>query len=389
MPEKRPKTSPAWAALLAPVLISESACTDRNAEAPKAPTPVAVATAALGPEALTLAGLGHVQGLMTASARAQTNGQILSISFVEGQTVREGTPLAQIDPRPLQATLDQDMAALARNQAALANARDSLTRSAPLVDQGLASAQQVESYRSQVAQLTAAIAGDRALIQRDRLALAYAPIRAPITGITGIRLIDPGNVVSPNDATGLVTVTQIQPIAIVFTLPQSEISAIRATVDAAGPAGVDVTALAQANETAIDRGRLLTIDNRVDPSTGMIALKAIFPNARRQLWPGQQVTARVTLTQARAVTVPASAIQTNSQGAFVWIVGKPGTVTIRQVTTGPQLGDRFIVTQGLSGGETVVTDGQFALRPNMRVTVAKPDTVPLRADDPARLGLQP
>jgi len=377
-------------AVVLPALLLTSACTGRDTAEATVPTPVAVATATLGPHAMTLSGLGHVQGLMTASARAQTSGQILSVSFVEGQTVRADMPLARIDPRPLQAMLAQSMAALARDQAALANARDNVARSAPLVEQGLASVQQVETYRSQAAQLAAAIAGDRALIQRDRLALAYATIRAPITGITGIRLIDPGNVVSPNDATGIVTVTQIQPIAVIFTVPQSAIAAIRAAMVTAGPTGLHVAALAQADESPLDQGHLITIDSRVDAGTGMIALKAIFPNANRQLWPGQQITARVTLQQTRAVTVPASAIQNNPNGSFVWIVGKPGRVSIRQVKTGPQLGDRVVIAKGLSGGETVVTDGQFALRPDTRVTVAgSANTAPLKSDNPATLGLQP
>ena len=386
--EKWPGESRRLITLLLPGLMVTSACGGGKAPSPTAPTPVAVATATLGPEALTLSGLGHVQGLMTASARAQTGGQLVSVNFVEGQPVRAGTPLAQIDPRPLQATLAQAMAALARDQAALANARDNLARSAPLVEQGLASAQQVETYRSQAAQLAAAIAGDRAQIQRDRLALAYATVRAPITGITGIRLIDPGNVVSPNDATGIVTVSQVQPIAALFTVPQSAIAAIRTAVAASGPSGVEIVALAQENEEPIDHGRLLTIDNRIDPGTGTIALKAIFPNANRQLWPGQQITARLILSRNRAVTLPASAIQNNSKGTFVWIVGKTGTVTLRQVATGPQLGDRIIIARGVSGGETVVTDGQFALRPGARVAIAGHGGA-LKSDNPARLGLQP
>lgn len=376
------------------ILATLAGCTAQAApDAAKAPVPVAVAIAARGPQALTLSGLGHVQGLDTASARAQTSGQILSVSFTEGQSVAAGQPLAQIDPRPLQATVAQDMAALARDRAALANAQDNVTRSAPLVSQGLASAQQVEAYRSQAAQLAAAVAGDRAAIQRDRLTLAYTVIRAPIAGVTGVRQVDPGNIVSPTDATGIVTVAQVQPIAIVFTLPQSAITSIRAAMDAAGAAGVGVDALAQGGGQVLDHGRLLVIDNHVDDASGTVTLKAIFPNAVRRLWPGQLVTAQVTLGKAPdAVTVPASAIQNSPGGSYVWIVGADGAVAMRPVVTGARLDNRFIITSGLKGGEKVVTDGQFGLTKGAHVRIdrvgAQGAAQPLRADNPDALGLQ-
>ncbi len=378
--------------LLLGVSAAVAGCSARAAPEGKKPSvPVSVTSAALGPQALTLSGLGHVQGLDTASARAQTSGQILSVSFSEGQTVRAGQPLAQIDPRPLQAALAQDEAAIARDRAALANASDNVTRSAPLVSQGLASAQQVEGYKSQAAQLAAAVAGDRATAERDRLTLAYTTIRAPIAGVIGVRQIDPGNVVGPSDANGIATIAEIQPIAVMFNLPQSAITQVRAAMAAAGSVGLGVDALAQGDGQVLDHGCLTVIDNRIDDANGTVTLKAVFPNARKLLWPGELITARVTLgDEAKAVTVPASAVQRNPSGTYVWTVAANGTASIQPVATGPRLADRIIIVRGLAGGERVVTDGQFGLSPGARVTIAGngPTSPRLKADDPERLGLQ-
>lgn len=357
----------------------------------KSAVPVTVEAAMVGPQAMTLSGLGHVQGLNTAVARAQTSGQLLSILFTEGQTVNSGQPLAQIDPRPLQAALAQDEAALARDRAAQANASDSLKRSAPLVAQGLASAQQVDGYKSQAAGLAAAMAGDRAAIERDRLTLAYATIRAPISGVIGVRQIDPGNVVSPSDPTGIATIAQIQPIAVMFTLPQSAVTGIRAAMEAVGASGLGVDALAQGDGQLLDHGSLTVIDNHIDDASGTVTLKAVFPNAGKLLWPGELITARVTLgSNASAVTVPASAIQRNPSGTYVWAISATGVASMRPVATGPRLGDRIIISRGLAGGERVVTDGQFGLSPGARVTIASssPTPHPLKMDDPDRLGIQ-
>jgi multidrug efflux system membrane fusion protein len=353
--------------------------------------PVTVAIAEEGDQPLTLAGLGHVQGLNTAAARAQISGQILRVSFSEGQSVQAGQPLAQIDPRPLQATLAQDDATIARDRAALANANDNVTRSSPLVSQGLASAQQVEAYRSQAAQLSATVAGDRAAIQRDRLTLGYATIRAPITGITGVRLIDPGNIVGPNDAGGIVTIAQVQPIAALFTLPQAAIGQVRAALAGAGAGGLAVEALTQDGSSVLDHGRLIVIDNRIDDASGTVTLKAVFPNAARLLWPGELITARIALgVQPHAVTVPASAIQRNPSGAYVWLFNAKGIATMRPVSVGATIGNRIAIAHGLVGGEQVVTDGQFGLTSGARVHVAQAGstTAPVKSDNPDTLGIQ-
>jgi multidrug efflux system membrane fusion protein len=353
--------------------------------------PVTVALAESGNQPVTLAALGHVQGLNTAAARAQINGQILRVSFAEGQSVQAGQPLAQIDPRPLQAALAQDEATLARDRAALANANDNVTRTSPLVSQGLASAQQVEAYRSQAAQLSATVAGDGAAIQRARLTLGYATIRSPISGITGVRLIDPGNIVGPNDAGGIVTIAQVQPIAALFTLPQSAIGQVRTALASAGGGGLAVDALTQDGSAVLDHGRLIVIDNRVDDASGTITLKAVFPNASRLLWPGELMTARIVLgIQPHAVTVPASAIQRNSSGDYVWLVSAKGAATKRPVSLGMTIGDRVVIAHGLVGGEQVVTDGQFGLTSGVKVSVAQAGstTAPVKSDRPDTLGIQ-
>jgi multidrug efflux system membrane fusion protein len=365
-------------------------CTTRIAKAaPEAP--VTLATAQEGDQPLALTGLGHVQGLNTATAKAQTGGQILQVSFAEGQTVQAGQPLARIDPRPLQAALAQDEATLARDRAAFADATDDLTRSSPLVAQGLASAQQVEAYRSRAAQLSATLAGDRATIERDQLTLGYATIRAPISGITGLRLVDPGNVVSPNDPGGIVTIAQVQPIAVLFTLPQAAIGQIRSALASTKDGGLTVDALAQDGGAILDRGTLTVIDNRVDDASGTVTLKAVFPNAARLLWPGELIAARITLGfQPHAVTVPASAIQRNPAGAFVWLVNANGTASTRPIVTGMTIGNRAVVAQGLAGGERVIVDGQFGLTPGARVRIAQTGSgvTAIKSDDPDTLGIQ-
>jgi multidrug efflux system membrane fusion protein len=239
--------------------------------------------------------------------------------------------------------------------------------------------------------LAATVAGDRAIIQRDRLTLGYATIRAPITGITGVRLIDPGNIVGPNDAGGIVTIAQVQPIAVLFTLPQAAIGQVRAALASAGGGGLAVDALTQDGSSVLDHGRLVVIDNRIDDASGTVTLKAVFPNASRLLWPGELITARIILgVQPHTVTIPASAIQRNPSGAFVWLVNAKGTATMRPVSAGMTIGNRIVIAHGLVGGEQVVTDGQFGLTSGARVRIAQAGstTASAKSDDPDTLGIQ-
>lgn len=355
------------------------------------PAPVTVAVVETGAQPMIVTGLGHVQGFNTAVARAQTSGQLIRVHFAEGQGVRAGQPLAEIDPRPLQATLAQDMSTLARDRAALVNAQDQVKRYAPLVAQGLASAQQVETFRAQAAQLAATVTGDQATIARDQLTLGYTTIRAPIAGVTGVRLVDVGNVVSPADQAGLVTIAQVQPIAVTFTLPQASIGEVRAALSKTGKVGLPVEAVGEGQGGKLDQGRLSVVDNRIDPTSGSILLKALFPNGKRLLWPGQLITARLTLgVSPDTVTVPASAVQRGPKGTYVWIVDPQGKAAMHPVAMGRTLGERIAVAKGLNGGERVITDGQFGLQAGqlVRIVPASTQAAPIKSDNPDQLGIR-
>jgi multidrug efflux system membrane fusion protein len=350
-------------------------CTQRPSHDAKStkPVPVAVTQVASGdtPDALT--GLGQVQAFNTAIARAEVSGQIVKVAFTEGQQVAKGALIAEIDPRPLQATLAQDEANVARDQAALTNAQAVLARDTQVSPQGLVSEQQVQAQQSQVAQLKATVAADQAAAQRDRVQLEFASVRAPISGVTGLRLIDIGNLVGPTDPQGLVTISQIQPIAVLFTLPQSALPAIRAAMAAAGSKQLEVDALGQGDAgKEIDVGRLALINNQVDQASGTITLKAVFPNAQRLLWPGESVRGRLILgRQADGLTVPTSVIQRGASGTYAWVVAANGAAALRPIQVGETLGDRTVIQGGLKAGETVVTDGQFALTPGAHVTLVQ------------------
>ena len=342
--------------------------------APAKPLPVTTAKVLAGEAPIEEVGLGQVQAFNTAVARAEVSGQIVKVEFVEGQTVHAGSPIAQIDPRPLEATVAQDEANSAKDQAALSDAQILLDRDTPLAAKGLVSAQQLDTQRSLVAQLHGTVAADAAMTRRDKLQLDFASVRSPITGVTGLRLIDVGNLVGPTDPQGLVTITQIQPISVVFTLPQTDVPQIRQAMAAAGPNGLEVDAYAQggAAATPLDKGRLTVLSNQVDLASGTITLKAEFPNAQKVLWPGESIDAHLVLARTpNALTVPSSAIQRDDKGAFVWVVGPGATVSAIRVQAGGQIADRAIVQSGLSAGQEVVTDGQFGLTPGARITRTK------------------
>ena len=371
-------------------------CAGHRAVAPPKSLPVTTAKVLSGEAPIEQVGLGQVQAFNTAIARAQVSGQIVRIQFTEGQTVRAGSPIAQIDARPLEATVAQDEANSAKDQAALSDAMALLGRDTPLAAKGLVSAQQLDTQKSLVAQLRGTVAADAAMTRRDKLQLQYASVRSPITGVTGLRLIDVGNLVGPTDPQGLVTITQIQPISVVFTLPQADVPAIRQAMTGAGPKGLEVDAYAQgqSGSAPLDIGRLTVISNQVDLGSGTITLKAEFPNAQKVLWPGEAIDAHLVLARApNALTVPSSAIQRNDRGAYVWVVGPGPSVSLRPVQPGGQVADRTIVQSGLAAGEEVVTDGQFGLTPGARVTrvSAQPASAAqaLKHPAPEALGLTP
>lgn len=357
--------------------------------------PVVTDRVASGEIPIARTGLGQVQAFTTAVARAQVGGQIVKIEFAEGQPVRQGDPIAQIDPRPFEATVAQDEANIARDQANLANAQADLERYLR-VGTGLISEQQLQTQRSLVGQLKATVAADQAAARRDRITLEFASVRSPISGVTGLRLIDVGNLVGPSDPQGLVTISQIQPIATLFTLPQSDLGPIRTAMVHAGATGLDVEIYPQGDESRrLDVGRLILINNQVNLGSGTITLKATSPNAQKLLWPGEFVDARLILArQAGGLTVPSSVVQRGANGTYAWVVNRDQTVAMRPIRVGEALGRRTVVESGLTAGEEVVTDGQFALTPGAHVTrvahvAARRPAQPLKNTSQDNIGLVP
>jgi membrane fusion protein, multidrug efflux system len=297
---------------------------------------------------------------------AQVNGQLIEVAFHEGEQVKRGQLLAQIDPRPYQAALDEARAALAKDTAQLADARKDLARYVYLEPKRLASQQTVDTQRALVAQLKAQTGADSAAIENAATELSYTRITSPINGRTGIRLVDPGNIVHATDTTGIVVLTQLQPITAIFTLPEDTLEAV---ADAISQGPVEVTALSQGG-TELDRGTVKLIDNQIDQTTGTIRLKAVFPNPKLRLWPGQFVNVRLLVrTDENAVTVPAAALQRGPDGMFVYVVRPDSTVAMQPVTVANESETVAIVTQGLEPGQQVVTTNIFRLQPDARVRV--------------------
>jgi membrane fusion protein, multidrug efflux system len=369
----------AW--LLAPAHASP----ERNA----APDTVAVSTAVVTRQNVPvyLEGLGTVQAFYTVKVTAQVNGQLTDVAFHEGEQVRRGQLLAQIDPRPYQASLDGARAALAKDDAQLAGARKDLARYTFLQPKKLASQQQVDTQKAAVGALEAQMEADRAAIESAATELSYTRITAPIDGRTGMRQMDPGNIVHSTDTGGIVVLTQLQPISAVFTLPENALGAV---ADAMSRGPVQVVALTQGQQ--LDRGTVKLIDNQIDPTTGTIRLKATFPNPKLKLWPGQFVNLRLLVrTDRNALTIPAAALQRGPDGMFVYIVRPDSTVAQQPVTVTGNSETVAVVTQGLEQGQQVVTSNAFRLQPGTAVRVmdsaAKPPTASLGA--PVRASRQP
>lgn len=332
-----------------------------------APASVAVNTAAVvrADVPIYLEGIGTVQAFYTVKVTAQVNGQLTDVAFHEGQQVARGQLLAQIDPRPFQAALDGARAALAKDDAQLADARKDLARYVYLEPKKLASQQQVDTQHAQVGELEAQTAADRAAIESAATQLSYTRITAPIAGRTGIRNVDPGNIVHAADTNGIVVLTQLQPITAIFTLPEDSLEPVAGAM-AQGP--VAVAALAQGQE--LGRGTVQLIDNQIDQTTGTIRLKAVFPNQKLELWPGQFINLRLLVrTDRNALTIPAAALQRGPDGMFVYIVRPDSTVAMQPVTVANDSESTAIVTQGLEVGQQVVTSNLFRLQPGAPVRV--------------------
>jgi len=340
------------------------------AAAHTAPPAIAVDTAAVAHSdvPIYLSGLGTVQAFYTVTVTARVDGELETIAFNEGQTVHKGDLLAQIDPRPNQAALDQAVATKAKDAAQLVNAKRDLERYTILQPQDLASKQTVDTARAMVDQLSAQLQVDQAMIDNARTQLAYTRITSPIEGRTGIRLVDPGNIVHAAATTGIVVVTQVQPISVIFTLPEEDLAAVT-TALAAGP--VNVTTVSRDGGTELDQGTLTLVDNEIDQPTGTAKLKATFANAHNTLWPGQFVNARVLVrTLHDALTVPSTAIQLGPNGPFIYVVKPDSTVEVRQLKVGDESGALTVVTAGLALSEHVVTSNQYRLQAGVHVRAA-------------------
>ena len=345
----------------------------RHAAEPSAapPVPVTAAQAHKGDVPIVLEGLGTVTPLNTATIHTQVQGTLDSVDFVEGQEVKPGDVLAKIDPRVFEAQVDQAEAALARDQATLKNSQADLARTQPLAARGFATQQLLDTQNSQVAQGQGTVALDKAALEAAQTQLSYTTITAPFDGITGIRRIDPGNIVHPTDANGLVILTQLKPISIVFILPSADIPDVQKAI-ASGEASVD--AYDAANQRKLDHGRLMLIDNQVDASTGTVRLKASFPNEKKDLWPGSFVNIHLTIAiRHEAVTVPLTAVLQGPSGAFVYIVDANHVVSVGNVKAGQSREGKVLIDQGLSGDETVVTAGQYRLTPGISVEAVPDD----------------
>jgi multidrug efflux system membrane fusion protein len=380
MTGKRRSLRGAWVVILVLLLAAAGAAvyflqpsdaprpTGRRGIDPTRPTPVVVATAKTGDINIYLNGLGTVTPLGTVTVRSRVDGELLRVVFTEGQLVKAGDLLAEIDPRPFQAQLTQVEGQMARDQALLANARIDVERYRTLYAQDSIAKQQVDTQEALVRQYEGTVKFDQGQIDNIRLQLTYSRITAPVSGRLGLRLVDSGNIVRSGDANGLVVITQIQPIAAVFTIPQDRLPAVLARLRAGR--AIEVEAYDREQKVKLASGRLLTADNQIDPATGTIKLKAQFPNEDGSLFPNQFINLRLHLdTRREATIVPSAAVQRGVQGTFVYVLKEDKTVALRPVKVGASEGENVMVDSGVSPGEVVVVEGSDRLRDGAKAEV--------------------
>ena len=335
------------------------------------PTPVSATKPHKANVPVYLNGLGNVTAFYTVTVRSRVDGQLMSIAFREGETVKQGQVLAEIDPRPFEVQLQQAQGTLARDTATLANAKLDLQRYTDLLAQDAIPKQQLDTQRTTVAQMEGNIRTDDANVNNARLQLTYAKITAPISGTIGLRLVDPGNIVRASDNGGLLVITQLQPISTLFTIPEDALPQVMARIRAGVRLTVD--AFNRDNSKKLASGYLLTVDNQIDSSTGTSKLKAVFENKDNSLFPNQFVNVRLLVnTEQNQLVIPTAAVQRGQQGPFVYVVGEDSKVQIRPVDAGPADGDNTVIKKGLTLDDLVVTDGIDRLQNGSQVRVRKP-----------------
>src|SRR5216684_2744647 len=343
---------------------------------PAVPVKIAAVTKADFPVYLT--GLGTVQGFNTVLVRTRVDGQINRIAFQEGQFVKEGDTLVEIDPRPFQAALDQATAKKAQDEANLANANLDLQRYTKLGE--FATRQQTDTQRSTVAQLTAQIAADDAAISNAQTQLDYTQVKSPITGVAGLRQVDIGNIVNASTQTGIVTIAQIEPIAVIFTAPEEQLPYIN---EGQSAQPLKVIAITTDGKKPLAEGTLSVVNNQVDTSSGTIRLKAVFDNKNHALWPGQSVSTRLLVkTLKDATVVPDDAIQHSTDGLYAYVVNQENKAELRKVKVSQSIDGHSVVDKGLSPGQQVITSGQYKVQPGTLVSTA------VASSDPAQPGVE-
>ena len=353
----------------APEGAADSATTAAPAAGP--PIPVTVATVQKADFPVYLNGLGTVQPYQTVTVRSRVDGQIIKVDFLQGRMVKEGDVLVQIDPRPYQAALDQALAKKAQDEATLANAKRDLDRYTSLASKDFASRQQVDTQQAMVEQLTAQVAGDEAAIENAQTQLSYTTIKAPLTGRTGFRTVDTGNIVHATDQNGIVTIVQLQPISVVFTAPEEDVPRIDRALEGGT---VPVKALSSDGLRTIAEGRLALFNNEVDQASGTISMKATFANTDNALWPGLSVATRLLVdTLKQVVVVPDDAVQHGPNGLYAFIVGADNKVAVQPIKVSHGGEGVSVVEQGLTPGQKVVVAGQYRLQPG---SVVEPGEAP-------------
>ncbi len=347
-----------------PFAETEKPAQQAKAKRPPAAVPVTTTPVARTDFPVYLTGIGTVQGFNTVVVRTRVDGQIVRIAFTEGQFVKKGDVLAEIDPRPFQAALDQAIAKKAQDEATLHNATLDLQRYTKLGD--FSTGQQKDTQRSTVAQLTAQIAADEAAIANARTQLDYATIRSPLDGVAGLRQVDQGNIVNAATQTGIVTIAQVEPIAVIFTAPERDLSAIRATLAEGAPKAI---AFSPDGRKQLSEGTLTLVNNQVDTATGTVRLKAVFDNKDHALWPGQTVATRLLVeTRKDATVVPDDAVQRGNDGLYAFAVNADNKAEKRAIRVGPSIDGRTVIESGLVPGERVITAGQYRVQPGTLVS---------------------